>query len=143
MSGTYDKIQAAIKAAMKEGNALVRDTLRMVVADIKNKTINEGKEITEEVVVSCLKKFAKQNTDAIATASFANRQDLVDKLTAESAAVAHFLPKQMSEQEQRALCEELYANFPNSNLGAIMKELPPACDKKFCARILQELFKKK
>ena len=47
MSETYDKIQAEIKTAMKEGNTLVRDTLRMVVADIKNKTVNEGKEMTE------------------------------------------------------------------------------------------------
>lgn len=139
MSETYDKIQAAIKTAMKEGNALVRDTLRMVVADIKNKTVNEGKEITEGVVVSCLKKFAKQEEDSIASARAANRDDLVEKATQELSVVSRFLPKMMPEVQMKALCETLYAGCPDKNLGVLMKMLPSNCDKKLCAKILQGL----
>ena len=140
LSETYDKIQAKIKSAMKEGNTLVRDTLRMVVADIKNMTVNEGKEITEEVVIACLKKFAKQEEDSIASAKAANRTDLVEKATKELSVVSQFLPKMMTEQEQRELCEDLYSRIPGSTFGSIMKELPSNCDKKFCAKFLQELF---
>lgn len=143
MSATYEKIQSEIKTAMKNGYVLVRDTLRMVVADIKNKTVNEGKEITEDVVVSCLKKFAKQCEDSIASATAANREDLVDKAKAELSVVSGFLPKMMSEQQMRELCEDLYSQIPGSTFGWIMKELPTNCDKKFCAKVLQELFKKK
>lgn len=142
MSETYDKIQAEIKDAMKNGYVLVRDTLRMVVADIKNKTVNEGNEITEDVVVSCLKRFAKQCEDSIASATAANRADLVDKAKAELSVVSGFLPKMMSEQQMRELCEDLYAHSTDSNFGSLMKSLPSTCDKKFCAKVFQMLLRK-
>lgn len=141
MSETYEKIQAEIKTAMRNGYTLVRDTLRMVVADIKNKTVNEGKEITEDVVVSCLKKFAKQCEDSIASAEAANRSDLVCKAQAELSVVSGFLPKMMTEQQMRELCEDLYAHSTDSNFGSLMRSLPSNCDKKFCAKILQGLLK--
>ena len=141
MSETYEDIQAAIKTAMKNGESLIRDTLRMVVSDIKNKTVNEGKEISEEVVVACLKKFAKQVEDSIASAEAANRSDLVDKAKAELSIVSKFLPKMMTEQQMRELCEDLYAHSTDRNLGTLMKSLPNTCDKKFCANVLKELLK--
>lgn len=141
MSKTYENIQAAIKTAMKNGESLIRDTLRMVVSDIKNKTVNEGKEITEDVVVSCIKKFAKQCEDSIASANVANRHDLVEKAMAEKSVVSKFLPKMMTEQQMRELCEDLYAHSTDRNLGSLMKSLPATCDKKFCANVLKELLK--
>ena len=141
MSTTYDKIQAEIKTAMKEGNALVRDTLRMVVADIKNKTVNEGKEISEEVVIACLKKFAKQEEDAIASAKAANRTDLVDKATKELSVVSQFLPKMLTEEEMEILCHDFCTSYPDKKFGELMKMLPSNCDKKFCAKFLQGLLK--
>lgn len=149
MSETYDKIQLAVKTAMKEGNYIARDTLRMVVSDIKNKTVNEGKEITEDVVVSCLKKFAKQEEDSIVSAKAANREDLVDKASKELAVVSEFLPKMLSEAEQEALCKDLmekampaYGIEPiKKNFGLLMKHVPPTCDKKFCSKVLQGLLK--
>lgn len=121
MSETYDKIQAEIKTAMRNGYTLVRDTLRMVVAEIKNKTVNEGKDITEDVVVSCLKKFAKQCEDSIASAETANRNDLVEKAKAELSVVSGFLPKMMTEQQMHELCEDLYAHSTDSNFGSLIK----------------------
>ena len=149
MSETYDKIQAEIKTAMRNGFTLVRDTLRMVVAEIKNKTVNEGKEITEEVVVACVKKFAKQCEDSIASATAANRADLVDKAKAELSVVENFLPKMLPEAEQEALCKDLvekampaYGVEPTKkNFGMLMKHIPSNCDKRFCAKILQGLLK--
>ena len=147
MSETYEKIQSEIKTAMKNGYVLVRDTLRMVVADIKNKTVNEGNEITEDVVVSCLKKFAKQCEDSIASAEAAKRSDLVCKAQAELSVVSQFLPKMLSEAEQEALCKDLvekampaYSVEPiKKNFGMLMKHVPSNCDKRFCAKVLQGL----
>lgn len=149
MSETYEKIQAEIKTAMRNGYTLVRDTLRMVVAEIKNKTVNEGKEITEDVVGSCLKKFAKQCEDSITSAKAANRDDLVAKAQAELSVVEGFLPKMLSEAEQERLCkaavEELKktlgSEVDKKSFGVLMKLLPSNCDKKFCAKILQGLLK--
>lgn len=150
MSDTYDKIQAEIKTAMRNGFTLVRDTLRIVVADIKNKTVNEGKEITEEVVVACVKKFAKQCEDSIASATAAHRADLIDKAKAELSVVSGFLPKMLSEPEQEKLCISAIEEYKkvsggsvdNKSFGALMKLLPSNCDKKFCAKVLQGLLRK-
>ena len=139
MSETYYKIQAAIKSAMKEGNSLIRDTLRLVVADIKNKTVNEGKEMTEEIVVSCLKKFAKQEEDSIASARAANRSDLVEKAMQELSVVSQFLPKMLTEEEMEVLCHDFCTSYPDKKFGELMKMLPSNCDKKFCAKFLQDL----
>lgn len=149
MSETYEKIQAEIKTAMKNGYVLVRDTLRMVVSDIKNKTVNEGKEITEEAVVSCLKKFAKQCEDSIASAQAANRDDLVVKAEAELSVVSQFLPKMLSEAEQETLCKILVEKAmpafgcepSKKHFGMLMQSLPSDCDKKFCAKILKSLLR--
>lgn len=140
-SETYDRMQSEIKTAMVNGYALMRDVLRLVVADVQNKTVNAGKELTEDVVIGCLKKFAKQEEDAMATAKAAGRDDIVDKLVAEMAVVKDFLPRTPSEREQRELCEDLYAHSLGDNFGALMKSLPPTCDKKFCAKVFQELIR--
>ena len=149
MSETYNKIQLTIKDAMKDGNATKRDVLRMVVSDIKNKTVNEGKEITEEGVVSCLKKFAKQEEDAIASAKTANRNDLADKATLELSIVSEFLPKMLSEDMQKKICEMLIVEArltcggkpTMKDFGFLMKNVPSNCDKGFCSKVLRELLK--
>lgn len=146
-SETYERIQGAIKVAMKEGNATTRDVLRMVVSDIKNKTVNEGKEITEEVVVSCLKKFAKQIEDSIESAKLAARIDLEEKARGELAIVSQFLPSMIPNDQIEAIVRELVAKneeqlgrkLTKKDFGVLMKSLPTNCDKKFASQVLGKL----
>ena len=147
MSETYDRIQETIKSAMKSGNASTRDTLRMVVSDIKNKTVNEGKEITEEIVVSCVKKFAKQLEDSIASAKAANRPDLEEKARSELADISLFLPSMIPENMLEGVVKEIIEKkeielghpLGKKDFGMLMKSLPSNCDKKACSKILQGL----
>lgn len=138
-SETYDRIQDAIKQSMKEGNSTKRDVLRMVVSDIKNKTVNEGKDITEEIVVSCLKKFAKQVEDSIESAKMASRIDLEEKARGELAIVTEFLPSMIPNEQIEGIIKELVAkneeqlgrSLTKKDFGSLMKMLPTNCDKKF------------
>jgi uncharacterized protein YqeY len=147
MSETYDRIQDAIKQSMKEGNSTKRDVLRMVVSDVKNKTVNEGKDITEEIVVSCLKKFAKQVEDSIESAKMAARIDLEEKARGELAIVTEFLPSMIPNDQIEAIIKELVAkneeqlgrSLTKKDFGSLMKMLPANCDKKFCAKLLQSI----
>ena len=141
MSSTYNTIITRIKDSLKAGKMLEVGVLRMVVSDIKNKTVNEGKEITEDIVVSCLKKYAKQTEDSIASAKTAGREELVDRAQQELAIVSEFLPKMMTEMQMEELCEDLYAHIPGTKFGDLMKMLPSNCDKKFCAKVFQGLLK--
>lgn len=148
-SETYDRIQETIKNAMKSGNASTRDTLRMVVSDIKNKTVNEGKEISEEIVVSCVKKFAKQLEDTIASAKAANRPDLEEKAKDELADISLFLPSMIPDNMLEGIVKEIIAKkeselgrqLGKKDFGLVMKSAPANCDKKVCAKLLQNILK--
>lgn len=141
MSSSYDAIITRIKESLKAGKMLEVGVLRMVVSDVKNKTVNEGKEITEDVVVSCLKKYAKQVEDSVASAKAANREDLVERARQELAIVSEFLPQMMTERQMEEMCQDFYANFPGKKFGDLMKMLPSNCDKKFCAKVFKGLLK--
>ena len=144
-SETFDNIQETIKNAMKSGNTSTRDTLRMVVSDIKNKTVNEGKEITEEIVVSCVKKFAKQLEDSLESAKLANRPDMIKKIEDELADVSMFLPAMIPDNMLEGIVKEIVAKkeaelgrpLGKKDFGMVMKLLPSNCDKKVCAKLLQ------
>ena len=148
-SETYERIQETIKNAMKSGNASTRDTLRMVVSDIKNKTVNEGKEISEEIVVSCVKKFAKQLEDTIASAKAANRPDLEEKAKDELADISVFLPSMIPDNMLEGIVKEIIAKkeselgrqLGKKDFGLVMKSAPANCDKKVCAKLLQNILK--
>ena len=145
MSETYDKIQLTIKDAMKEGNATKRDVLRMVVSDIKNKTVNEGKEITEDVVIGCVKRAVKQLEDTIASAKAANRPDLEEKAKDELADLSLFLPPTIPDDMLEGIIKEIIANkekelgrsLTKKDFGLMMKSLPSNCDKKLGSNLLK------
>ena len=146
-SETYDRIQETIKNAMKSGNTSTRDTLRLVVSDIKNKTVNEGKEITEEIVISCLKKSAKQLEESMESAKMASRPDLEEKARSELADISLFLPPMIPENMLEGVVKEIMAKketelghpLGKKDFGLMMKSLPSNCDKKACSKILQGL----
>ena len=149
MSETYDNIQATVKNAMKSGDTTTRDVLRMVVSDIKNKTVNEGKEITEEAVITCLKKFAKQIEDSIESAKMAARIDLEEKARGELAIVSQFLPSMIPNEQMNDIIANIVAEnekklgrpLTKRDFGGLMKMLPSNCDKKYCSGVLQGLLK--
>ncbi len=146
-SETYERIQETIKNAMKSGNASTRDTLRMVVSDVKNKTVNEGKEITEDVVIGCVKRAVKQLEDTIASAKAANRPDLEEKARDELADVSMFLPAMIPDNMLEGIIKEIMANkekelgrsLSKKDFGLMMKSLPSNCDKKLCSNLLKEM----
>ena len=95
--GTYEKVQADVKTAMLERDDVRRDCLRMLVSDVKNQTVNAGREITEEIVVKCVKKAVKQREDALSQFEQAGRDDLAGRERAELAFLREYLPKAMPE----------------------------------------------
>lgn len=75
----YQQILDDIKDAMKTHDNIKRDCLRNIVAEIKNQTVNAGKELTEAICMNVLKKAVKQHNDSILNFKNGNRQDLVEK----------------------------------------------------------------
>lgn len=129
----FDKIQNDIKEAMKAKDNLKRDCLRSIVSEIKNKTVNEGKPITEDVCINVIQKSAKTHNDSISQFKEAGRIDLLEKEQKELGIISEYLPKMLSEDEMKALVEKLI--FDNQieavkkNMGKVMKLLSQHPDK--------------
>lgn len=148
-SQTYDRISEEVKSAMKGGDTLKRDCLRSVMSDIKNATVNAGKDLTEEAVVKCLKKAVKQRDDSVECFKAGGREDLALKEVEERQILKSFLPAEMTETEIEAAVDkaiaELQLDFQNAVgkcMGAVMKALPAAADKAYAAKYLKSVIAK-
>lgn len=139
----YEQIATDIKSAMKTGDTVRRDCLRSLMSEIKNQTVNAGKELTEDVVVRCVQKAVKQHEDSVAQFKSANRTDLVEKETAELEVLKGYLPKMLSEDETKALIDNvLHTVEPTKkNMGIVMKQLPKEVDRKLAAKYLNRVLK--
>ena len=76
---TYDKIQVDIKEAMLNKDVVKRDCLRSIISEIKNRTVNAGKELSESICIDVLKKAVKQHNDSIESFKAGKREDLALK----------------------------------------------------------------
>lgn len=104
-----EKINAAVKEAMKAGDKERLGTLRLINAAIKSADIDarpSGKEqISDADILGVLAKMIKQRRDSIEQYTSGGRQDLADKEAAEIAVIEAYLPQQMSEVETKAAIE--------------------------------------
>jgi len=79
----YQQLQADVKQAMLARDEIARDTLRMLVAAVKKQELEQGKVITDELVMTILSASAKTRAESIAQFTAAGRMDLVAKEQAE------------------------------------------------------------
>lgn len=121
MSELKERIQADTVAAMKSGDTLVRDTLRLLSAAIKNREIEEGHELSDDEVVDVAVKEAKRRRESIEAFEDAGRTELADKEKAELAILAPFLPEQLSDAEVDALIDGAIASTGASSLADMGK----------------------
>ena len=101
-----DKLNTALKA--KDKNTY--PTLRLIVSAIKDAEIagrSKGqKEVTDNDVTIILKKMIKQRNESCEVYKKAGRKELLESETREIEVISIFLPKQLSEEETRKICEE-------------------------------------
>jgi uncharacterized protein YqeY len=119
-----EKLQADVKAAMLARDETTRDTLRMVIAGVKKHELEGGKQITEDLVQSVLQAAAKTRQESIEQFAKAGREDLAAKERAELEVVRRYLPKQLNEDETRALVQRFVAELKvtsKKDVGVVMK----------------------
>lgn len=143
MHNTFEKIQEQIKTAMRANNNTTRDCLRSLVADIKNQSINAGKELTDDVVLKCIQKAVKQHEDSIEQFRNAGRRDLLAKESEEYVILKSYLPKMLSEDETKIILDNILQTIEatKKNFGAVMKQLPKDVDKKLASKLLNGMLK--
>lgn len=118
-----DRITEDMKAAMKAKEADRLSTIRMLLAAVKQKEVDERVVVDDATLVSIVDKLIKQRKDSIAAFQQAGRTDLVDKESAEVKVLEAYLPQRMSAEEVQlavnALVAELGAAGPG-DMGKVM-----------------------
>lgn len=98
-----ERITEDMKTAMRAGEKDRLATIRMALAAIKQREVDERIQLDDAQVLSVLEKMIKQRKEAIAQFETGGRADLVAKETAEVTLLQSYLPKQLSEAEIDAL----------------------------------------
>ena len=121
-----DKLNEALKA--KDKNTY--PTLRLIVSAIKDAEIagrSKGqKEIKDPEIIGILKKMIKQRNESCEVYKKAGRNELLESETKEINVINTFLPKQLSEEETKKICEEVIKSVGASSMkdmGKVMGAL--------------------
>ena len=117
-----DKLNMALKAKDKN----IYPTLRLIVSAIKDAEIagrSEGKkkEITDGDITLILKKMIKQRNESCEIYKKAGRNELLENETKEISVISVFLPKQLSVEDTKRICEEVIKSLGASSMKDIGK----------------------
>jgi uncharacterized protein YqeY len=98
-----------MKAAMRAGEKERLGVIRMITSAIKQREVDERIVLDDAQVLSVLEKMIKQRRESLAQFQAGNRQDLVDKESAEITLLQAYMPSRLSEAEVDALIAEAVA----------------------------------
>lgn len=127
-SAIKGKIQEDMKSAMRSQEKDRLAAIRLILAALKQREVDERIELTDEHVIAILDKMLKQRRESIAQYEAANRQDLVQKEQDEVAVIQAYLPSQLSATEIDALIEAAISETGASSardMGKVMGVLKP------------------
>ena len=104
------KIEAKLNETLKAKDKNIYPTLRLVISAIKDAEIagrTKGqKELSDSDITSILKKMIKQRNESCDVYKKAGRNELLENETKEIEVISSFLPKQLSEEETKKICED-------------------------------------
>ena len=126
-----DKIDTDYKNALKSKAKIQISTYRLVLSgikdlDISNRSGPNKKDTDEEDIKKLLNKMIKQRAESIDIYKKNNRKDLLEIEEKELEILSSYLPKKLSEEETRKICEEIASKLGASSLkdmGKVMGEL--------------------
>ena len=121
------KIEEKLNEALKAKDKNTYPTLRLVISAIKDAEISgrtKGqKEISDNDINAILKKMIKQRNESCEVYKKAGRNELLENETKEIQVISLFLPKQLSEEETKKICEDAIKSSGASSMkdmGKIM-----------------------
>lgn len=125
---TKQKLELALKEAIRAGIEVRKRAIRLVLAAVKLQEVEKRAALDESTVISILQKEVKSHRETIADSQKANRPDLVQTAEEEITVLEEFLPKPFSDEELsalvRAAIHETGAAAP-ADMGKVMKVLLP------------------
>ena len=115
------RITDDMKAALRAKETARLSTIRLLMAAIKQREVDERKEMTDADVLAIIDKMVKQRKDSIAQFDAGNRKDLADAERAEIVVLQTYLPQQLGEAELDATITAAIAQAGAAGPAAIGK----------------------
>ena len=123
-----DRITDDMKAAMRAKEADRLGTIRMLLAAIKQREVDERRELADNDVVAVIDKMIKQRRDSITQFEAGHRADLAAAEKAEVELLTAYMPQRLGDEEIDALIAEAIARTGAAGaagMGKVMAELKP------------------
>jgi uncharacterized protein YqeY len=123
-----EQLQQDMKQAMRGGDRRRLGAIRLVMAAIKQREVDERIELDDAAVTAVLDKMAKQRRESIAQYSKAGRDDLVEQENFELELLKTYLPEQLGEAEIDAMIEATIQSTGAASvkdMGKVMGQLKP------------------
>jgi len=112
-----DQITEDMKAAMRAKDAARLSTIRMLLAAIKQREVDERIVLDDAAIIAIVDKTIKQRKDSITAFQSAGRTDLVDKESAELLVLQTYLPARLSSEEVTAEVSAIVASLGATGPG--------------------------
>lgn len=143
-----EEIQKKLIEAMKKGKKEEVETLRFLMARIKNfeidKKAKNNQEITDEDIINLIRKTIKELDESIIAFQKGQRQDLIQTSKKQKEILSLFLPPELSDEEIKKEIDkiinenqELYQKNKKAIIGVVMKNLRSRVDSQRILKILQ------
>jgi uncharacterized protein YqeY len=141
-----DQIQADQIAALKSGDKQKLETLRFILAQIKNKEIDKKAPLDDEETVNALRKQIKEINESVEAFTKAGRPETAAEYQAQSDVLSVYLPAEISDEELqeevKKLIEanqDLYQKNKSAVIGIAMKQLRSKAAPERIMKTLQSL----
>jgi uncharacterized protein YqeY len=141
-----DQLNESMKTAMKARDDLRLSAVRMVRSMVKNREIDQKKELDDQEVIEVISTLVKQRRESIRMYREGNRPDLVEKEEAELGVLLGFLPAQLSTAEIEALVDKVILETGAQgakDMGRVMKMLSPLTAGKADGKTVSDTVKQK
>ncbi len=129
-----DKLNEDVKTAMKARDQVRLDTVRMLLADVKNQIIAKMGELDEAEELALLSKHKKQREESIVAFRGGGREDLAKNEEAQLVILMTYLPKQLDRGEVEAIIKGIVAEVgatSKKDMGKVMGKLMPQVKGRF------------
>ena len=128
MSELKSRITEDMKNAMRAKDAPRLSALRLLLAAIKQREVDERRDQTDADVVAAIERMLKQRRDSISQFEAAQRHDLADAEKFEVSVLQAYMPQALSEAEIEAIVTEAMARLGVAgpkDMGRLMADLKP------------------
>jgi uncharacterized protein YqeY len=141
-----EQLNEDYKAAMKSGDKLRVETLRLLRAQLKDAKINKMEALTPEEQIAALTNTAKKRREAIDMYKQGGRTDLLEKEAAELAIISSYLPQALSTEEIAQIIDTAIKETGSAaagDLGKVMGKIMPQVKGRADGKMVQQMVRER